>query len=95
MLAALRNGERYAGDLIGDLGTDGILVTSQGTVYPLLTRLRREGMVDSTWRESATGPPRRYYRRTSRGNAALRHFTEQWSIFRDAVDRVLAQEGQP
>lgn len=92
MLAALRDGERYAGDLIADLGDDGVLVTSQGTVYPLLTRLRREGMVDTTWRESAAGPPRRYYRRTSRGEAALRHFTEQWSIFRGAVDRVLTEE---
>ncbi len=94
VLAALRGGERYAGDLIADLGTDGVLVTSQGTVYPLLARLRREGMVDTTWRESAAGPPRRYYRRTSRGEAALHHFTEQWSIFRDAVDHVLTEEHQ-
>ncbi len=92
VLAALRGGERYAGDLIADLGADGVLVTSEGTVYPLLARLRRDGMVESTWRESASGPPRRYYRRTLRGDAAVRHFTDQWGIFRDAVDRVLTEE---
>lgn len=92
VLAALRGGERYAGDLIADLGADGVLVTSEGTVYPLLARLRREGMVESAWRESAAGPPRRYYRSTPRGDAAVRYFTEQWRIFRDAVDRVLTEE---
>ena len=65
MLAALRSGERYAGDLVADLGADGVLVTSEGTVYPLLSRLRRDGMVDTTWRESTAGPPRRYYRLTA------------------------------
>lgn len=95
VLAALRDGERYAGDLIDDLGADGVLVTSQGTVYPLLTRLRQDGMIDSEWRESAAGPPRRYYRRTSRGDVALRHFIDQWGIFRDAVDRALTDKETP
>lgn len=92
VLAALGGGERYARDLIADLGRDGVLVTSEGTVYPLLARLRRDGLVDSTWRESTGGPPRRYYRRTRPGDAAVRHFTEQWQIFRDAVDHVLTEE---
>ena len=92
VLATLHGGERYAGDLIGDLGLDGVLVTSEGTVYPLLARLRRDGMVDSSWRESALGPPRRYYRLTKKGEAAVRLFAEQWTLFRDAVDRVLEEE---
>ena len=89
VLAALRGGEQYAGDLINDLGAGGVLVTSQGTVYPMLSRLRRDGMVDSTWRESKAGPPRRYYRLTSRGESSLRSFSDQWEMFRDAVDQVL------
>lgn len=93
VLAALRGGERYAGDLIADLGADGVLLTSEGTVYPLLARLRRDGMVETTWRESTTGPPRRYYRLTAGGAAAVRGFTEQWQLFRSAVDRVLDEEG--
>lgn len=92
VLAVLSGEERYARDLIADLGGDGVLVTSEGTVYPMLARLRRDGLVETTWRESAAGPPRRYYRRTSRGDAAVAHFTQQWAIFRDAVDRVLTEE---
>jgi len=94
VLATLRDGERYAGDLIGDLGLDGVLVTSEGTVYPLLARLRRDGMVDSSWRESALGPPRRYYRLTTKGESAVGLFAEQWTLFRDAVDRVLEEKGR-
>src|ERR1700712_1888511 len=92
VLAALRSGQRYAGDLVADLGADGVLVTSEGTVYPLLSRLRRDGMVDTTWRESKSGPPRRYYRLTRSGEAAVRSFSEQWQLFRTAGDRGLAEE---
>lgn len=92
VLAALRGGERYAGELIGDLSADGVLVTSEGTVYPMLARLRRDGMVDSSWRESPAGPPRRYYRLTRRGEVAVRTFADQWGMFRDAVDRVIKGE---
>jgi len=49
------------------------LVTSEGTVYPLLTRLREEGLVETTWEESRQGPPRRYYRITNDGRDALKH----------------------
>lgn len=89
VLALLRSGERYSFDLVRALGdTDG-LVTSEGTLYPLLGRLRRDGLVQSTWRESASGPPRRYYRITRDGDAALRAFVSQWARFRDSVDTLL------
>ena len=89
VLALLRDGERYSFDLVRALGQADGLVTSEGTLYPLLGRLRREGMVESTWRESASGPPRRYYRITGEGDAALRRFTDQWTRFRDSVDAVI------
>ena len=72
--------------LFRSLGDAEGLVTSEGTLYPLLGRLRREGLVQSTWRESASGPPRRYYRITQDGDAALRTFTSHWARFRDSVD---------
>src|SRR5690348_14174090 len=78
VLALLREGERYSFDLVRALGDADGLVTSEGTLYPLLGRLRREGLVQSSWRESASGPPRRYYRITSDGDAALRAFASQW-----------------
>jgi len=89
VLALLRDGERYAFDLVRALGDADGLVTSEGTLYPLLGRLRREGMVESTWRESASGPPRRYYRITEDGEAALQAFAGQWARFSDSVDTLL------
>ena len=91
VLALLREGERYSFDLVRALGDADGLVTSEGTLYPLLGRLRREGLVQSSWRESASGPPRRYYRITSDGDAALRAFASQWERFRDSVDTLIDQ----
>jgi len=92
VLALLRGGERYAVDLTHALSRDAVLVTSEGTVYPLLARLRREGYVTSAWRESPLGPPRRYYELTKSGKAALAAFETQWQEFRDAVDAALNGE---
>ncbi len=89
MLALLREGERYSFDLVRALGNAEGLVTSEGTLYPLLGRLRREGMVQSTWRESASGPPRRYYRITPDGDTALQAFAGQWARFRDSVNELI------
>jgi PadR family transcriptional regulator PadR len=89
VLALLRDGERYSFDLVRALGDAEGLVTSEGTLYPLLGRLRREGLVQSSWRESASGPPRRYYRITDAGEAALRAFASQWARFRDSVDSLM------
>jgi len=86
VLALLAKEERYGFDLVRALAeTDG-MVTSEGTIYPLLSRLRRDGLVESTWQESPTGPPRRYYRLTEGGRAALEGFRLEWRRFRDAVD---------
>lgn len=88
VLALLRDEERYGLDLSRRLAADG-LVTSEGTMYPLLARLRQDGLVETSWHESSQGPPRRYYRLTSEGRAALDAFTVQWHRFRDAIDTVL------
>jgi PadR family transcriptional regulator PadR len=90
VLALLRDGgEQYGFDLVRQLAAADELVTSEGTIYPLLTRLRQEGLVATTWRESPQGPPRRYYHITREGKAALETFTDQWVRFRSAVDRLL------
>lgn len=86
VLALLADEERYGFDLVRALGEVDGMVTSEGTIYPLLSRLRREGLVETTWRESTSGPPRRYYRLTGEGRAALGSFTTEWKTFRDAVD---------
>jgi PadR family transcriptional regulator len=92
VLALLRDTERYSYEIVHALAQVDGLVTTEGTLYPLLSRLRKEELVTSTWRESDTGPPRRYYRLTPSGEARLAAFLGDWSRFRDAVDTLL--EGQ-
>lgn len=89
VLALMRDRPRYGVELLHALEESGALATSQGTVYPLLSRLRREELVTTTWQESASGPPRRYYALTATGRAALEEFTHVWPGFRDAVDAFL------
>ncbi len=92
VLALLRDDERYGFDIVRVLSQADGLVVSEGTIYPLLSRLRRENLVATTWRESDAGPPRRYYRLTHAGRAALDDFTVEWVRFRDTVDALLIQE---
>jgi PadR family transcriptional regulator len=93
VLSLLRDEDRYGFDIARTLsGFDG-LVTSEGTIYPLLARLRQEGYVETTWHESSQGPPRRYYRITDAGRGALHAFVTQWERFRDSVDKLLEGEG--
>jgi PadR family transcriptional regulator PadR len=92
VLAMLESEPRYGVELVGRLAADGTLTTSEGTLYPLLSRLRRAGWVTTTWEESRTGPPRRYYGLTDSGKAALTNFRSEWVVFRDAVDRTVGTE---
>ena len=69
-------------------GVDG-MVTSEGTLYPLLGRLRREGLVETRWQESPHGPPRRYYALTPEGEQAVDAFEEAWAMFRRGVDSIV------
>jgi PadR family transcriptional regulator PadR len=94
VLAMVRDKERYGFELVQSLaGIDG-MVTGEGTIYPLLARLRRQGLVETTWRESTAGPPRRYYRIAPAGREALAEFTGSWRRLRDSVDDLLASSGE-
>lgn len=89
VLSLLEGQERYGLDIARELSQDGVLLTSEGTLYPLLARLRSAGQVDTSWRESTGGPPRRYYSLTSGGADSLHAFRSAWTSFRDAVDTAL------
>jgi PadR family transcriptional regulator PadR len=93
VLALLETEDRYGFDITRELASAGGLVTSEGTVYPLLTRLRNDGLVDTYWKDSTEGPKRRYYRITKVGRQALESFIAQWKPFRDSVDAILARRG--
>jgi PadR family transcriptional regulator, regulatory protein PadR len=91
VLALLAREERYGFDLVRTLGSIDGMVTGEGTLYPLLSRLKKDGRVTTRWRESDAGPPRKYYTLTAEGRRALSDFTTQWRLFRDAVDDILAE----
>jgi PadR family transcriptional regulator, regulatory protein PadR len=91
VLALLRHEEQYGFDLARRLMGAGGLIASEGTIYPMLARLRRNGLVETSWRESAEGPPRRYYGLTDAGKRSLAGFKEHWTAFRDAVDGILIE----
>ena len=89
VLALLLSEDRYGFSIVRTLSEADGLVTSEGTVYPLLNRLRNDGLVDTYVRSSADGPDRRYYRITKEGKIALRSFLIQWNRFRNSVDELL------
>ncbi len=94
VLALLAGEERYGFDIVRTLGSTDGLVTGEGTLYPLLSRLKKDGRVDTTWRDSDAGPPRKYYAITSEGRRALADFTAEWHRFRDAVDDILSNNAK-
>jgi PadR family transcriptional regulator PadR len=77
-LAALRNGEAYGYQLLERLAKADGLEFSESTVYPLLTRLAKEGCLAVRTTPSEVGPPRRYYRLTSQGRARLDRMAAHW-----------------
>jgi PadR family transcriptional regulator, regulatory protein PadR len=93
VLAMLQEEPRYGFDIARELGAIDGLVTSEGTIYPLLARLRRDRLVETAWRESPNGPPRRYYELTPDGRRALQQFAGEWARFSGAVD-VLLKRGR-
>jgi DNA-binding PadR family transcriptional regulator len=68
------------------------LATTEGTVYPLLRRLQREGKVEASWQESVAGPPRKYYRLTPHGHDLLERMTADWAELSEAVRETLSRE---
>jgi PadR family transcriptional regulator, regulatory protein PadR len=89
VLAMVEHEDRYGTEIVRRLGQEPNLAAGEGTIYPLLSRLRRLGWMDSKWAESPSGPPRRYYALTAAGRAALEHFRIEWVSFRQTVDRLV------
>ena len=67
----------YAADILKQL-SETEFATPEGTLYPLLSKMRREGLLDYEWQESEAGPPRKYYKLTAKGRERLREVSEYW-----------------
>ena len=89
VLSLLSEQQLYGFDLVRRLSEVDGMIISEGTIYPLLSRLRRQGWVTTRWVESDAGPPRRYYGLTRDGQRALQDFAGEWQRFRDAVDHLM------
>lgn len=85
ILNVIAKGELYGYDIVRALTESGSIVASEGTVYPLLSRLRREGLIEATLRESDKGPARKYYRLSARGKQVLKKMNMQWTDVAHAV----------
>ena len=90
ILAALWGGRLYGLELLRRLESDSDLIVSEGTVYPLLNRLKALGLVDSEWVESDAGHPRKYYSLTSAGRERAREMFRVWTRFSSGIAKLLA-----
>lgn len=95
ILALLATGPRYGLQIVKELDAVGQLLSSQGTVYPLLNRLSEAGLVRSRWDVADSPRPRRYYELTDAGQEHLETFREEWGRFSRAVDDVLVAAPRP
>lgn len=89
VLAWLQRGPAYGLEIARGLGEEAGLFESEGTLYPLLARLRKSGYATTSWDTSADGAPRRYYAITDAGREALSQFTDIWTTYSARVDVVL------
>ena len=92
VLALIAQKPRYGYDLVTALERWKPLATTEGTLYPLLRRLQREGKVEGSWQESVAGPPRKYYQLTPQGRDLLERMTADWTQLSEAVRETLLTE---
>ncbi|MFT4736739.1 MAG: PadR family transcriptional regulator PadR [Cyclobacteriaceae bacterium] len=89
ILQIISRGEVYASDLLVELTSAKIMVV-EGTLYPLLTRLRKAGLVDYKWVESSAGPPRKYYTITDQGISFLVTLSATWVELVASTQEIIA-----
>jgi len=88
-LASLWNGRLYGLEIIRFLESHSRLVLAEGTIYPILNRLKAEGMLTSDWVEAEAGHPRKYYALTEPGRIRLRQMAEAWANFAGGLTQLL------
>lgn len=87
ILSLLKRGDSYATSLISDLKEADMIVV-EGTLYPLLTRLKNQGLLAYRWEESTQGPPRKYYSLTNKGIEALVDMDAAWNGVIQSIEHI-------
>ena len=93
ILSVLRDEDAYVAEILDTLKNAKLLVV-EGTIYPLLTRLKNAGLLNYRWEESTSGPPRKYYGLTETGKLFLKELTTTWDELQSAVSVVTAIKTQ-
>lgn len=87
ILAIIKQKESYPSDIIEKLKAEKLIIV-EGTLYPLLTRLKNTGILNYRWEESKSGPPRKYYSLTPLGNEFLKELDKTWQELVNAVNQI-------
>jgi PadR family transcriptional regulator PadR len=88
VLLIISKGEIYPSDIIDELKASNVLVV-EGTLYPLLSRLKGQQLLDYTWIESKAGPPRKYYKLTPSGKETLAHLKKSWMGLSGSINSLI------
>jgi len=91
ILSILNDRDKYASEILETLKNAKMLVV-EGTIYPLLTRLKNDGLLNYRWEESTSGPPRKYYTLTENGKIFLKELNNTWNELQNAVNLVTSDK---
>lgn len=91
ILSIINQKEVYTSDILESLKAADLLVV-EGTLYPLLTRLKNNGILTYRWEESPSGPPRKYFGLTPTGKDLLQQLQDEWKAISDSIGRVTTDE---
>lgn len=94
LLSVIDEEASYGYEMVSKLRERGLDLASEGSIYPLLSRLQKQGVIEGYLVQSSEGPARKYYRMSDRGRQRLRQWREDWMEFRDSVDGVLNGGGR-
>lgn len=93
ILVIIEGGEVYASDILENLRNTELIVV-EGTLYPLLSRLKRHELVQYAWKESKNGPPRKYYSLTEKGQEALGELKKSWNGVYKSINSLMKNHGK-
>lgn len=88
ILLVISQGKMYANNIINELRKADLIVV-EGTIYPLLSRLKGSGLLDYSWEESKGGPPRKYYTLTDKGEETIKELTRTWKNLNKSISKLI------
>ena len=89
LLSIIDEEASYGYEMVRKLRDRGLDLASEGSIYPLLSRLQKQGMIEGYLVQSSEGPARKYYRMSDQGRQTLEQWQSEWNEFRNSVDAVL------